>query len=368
MLRAIQADDRLVLRLIVCGTHLSRDFGYTVERIEADGIPIDDRVENVPADDSPRAAGEAIAAGVSGFTKCFAKSRPDMLLLTGDRPEMLAAAAAALNFLIPVAHLHGGELTLGAVDDAIRHALTKLSHIHLVASETYRNRVIQMGEEPTRVHVTGAPGLDHLNDMALLAPDELERIIDMPLDPAPILCTFHPVTLEPDSTLDQLAALLEALDEADRPVVFTYPNTDPLGRRIIVAIENFTKGRAQHRVLPDLGTRAYFSLMGHAAAMAGNSSSGIVEAASFKLPVVNIGSRQAGRLRAANVIDVEPARQPILAAIRKATSAEFRAGLNGLTNPYGDGHASERIVGILAATPLGPALTAKRFRDADGAN
>lgn len=363
VLRAIMAEDALSLRLLVCGTHLSQEFGHTVERIENDGIPVAGRIETLPGDDSAEAAARSIAAGVSGFAHSFAAHRPDMLLLTADRPEMLAAAGAALNFAIPVAHLHGGELTFGAVDDAIRHALTKLSHLHFVATETYARRVIQMGEDPGRVHVTGAPGLDNIREIEPLDDAALAGAIGMPLEPAPLLCTFHPVTLEAESTMDQLAALLGALADSGRPVVMTYPNSDPLGRRIIAAIEAFAAAHAVVKVVPDLGTRDYFSLMRRAAAMVGNSSSGITEAASFELPVVNIGSRQAGRLRAANVIDARPERNAILAAIGKATSPGFRATLNGLANPYGDGHAAARIVAALRDTPTGPGLMIKQFQD-----
>lgn len=368
MLRVIDADDWLALRLIVCGMHLAPAFGHTVKRIEADGIPIAERIETLAEGDTAEAVAQSIAAGVSGFARSFARTRPDILLVAGDRPEMLAAASAALPFAIPVAHLHGGELTFGAIDDAIRHALTKMSHIHFTATDEYARRVIQMGEDPTRVHVTGGPGLDNLRTIEPMAPEQLAHAIGLGLDPAPLLCTFHPVTLEQNDTMNQLNAVFGALEDTGRPVVLTYPNADPEGRRIITAIEDFADGHDDRSVVADLGTRAYFSLMGRAAAMVGNSSSGITEAASFRLPVVNVGARQAGRVRAANIIDVAPTRKAIRAAIEKALSAEFRDSLTALSNPYGDGHAAKRIVDVLRSVGLGPSLTIKQFRDLDEAS
>ncbi len=365
MLRAIEADKNMALRLLVCGMHLSPTFGMTVTRIEEDAIPIAERIETQAEGDTAHAAAESMAAGIAGFSRSFAQQRPDLVMVAGDRPEMLAAAAAALLHGIPVAHLHGGELTYGAVDDAIRHALTKMSHIHFTATEDYARRVIQMGEDPARVHVTGGPGLDNLHAIELMEPATLAQEIGMAMDPAPLLCTFHPVTLEAADTLNQLDAMLGAIEETGLPAVFTFPNADPEGRRIIAALKDFVRAGDSRALVPDLGTRAYFSLMACAAAMVGNSSSGITEAASFRLPVVNIGLRQGGRTRAANIIDVEPVKEKIRAAIATAISPAFRVGLAGLVNPYGDGHAAEKIVRVLRETPLDAGLTIKRFRDID---
>lgn len=343
--------------------HLSAAFGMTVDEIRNDGIPIAECIETLSGEDSAAGAGRTIANTVRGFADSFERSPPDILLLMGDRPEMLAAATAALSFAIPVAHLHGGELTYGAIDDSIRHALTKLSHIHFAATESYAARIRQLGEDPAHVHVTGGPGLDNLRALDFLDKADLETTVGMPLDPAPLLCTFHPVTLEREDTIGQLDAMLEAIDRLNLPTVFTYPNADPEGRRIIERLERFCGGRNDRALVANLGTQAYFSMMKHGAAMVGNSSSGITEAASFRLPVVNIGSRQGGRLRAANIIDVEPQADAIAQAIETATSEAFRAGLVSLVNPYGDGRAAERIVRLLRDTPVGPSLVMKKFRD-----
>ncbi len=363
MLRAILDDEALDLRLLVCGMHLSSAFGMTVDEIESDGIPIAEKIETLSPDDTAAGMARTIANTVRGFADSFEGDCPDILMVMGDRPEMLAAASAALPFGIPVAHLHGGELTFGAIDDSIRHALTKMSHLHFAATETYAARIVQMGEEPANVHVTGGPGLDNLHAHDPLDGDALEKIVGLPVDPAPLLCTFHPVTLESADTMKHLEAMLEAIAGLGLPAIFTYPNADTEGRRIIDRLKLFTEGSGDRVLVANLGTRAYFSLMARAAAMVGNSSSGITEAASFRLPVVNIGSRQGGRLRAANIIDVAPVADAIAAGIETAISAEFRQALKTLVNPYGDGRAAERIVRHLRETPLGRDLTMKKFRD-----
>jgi UDP-hydrolysing UDP-N-acetyl-D-glucosamine 2-epimerase len=285
------------------------------------------------------------------------------LLVLGDRFEMHAAVVASLPFTIPVAHIHGGESTRGAIDEAMRHSITKMSHLHFVTAETYARRVIQMGEEPWRVVVTGAPSLDNLRSISLRSREELER--EYGLDPADpfLLVTFHPATLEYEDTDYHVTELLAALDRVDYPLVFTYPNADTRGRRIIRMIKEFSAGRPKVLLLDNLGTRDYMSMMNHARAMAGNSSSGIIEAASFRLPVVNIGTRQEGRIRERNVIDVGYGRSEVLAGIQKAVSPRFQAGLAGLTNPHGDGHAAEPIVDVLKTTPIDDRLMLKRFHD-----
>lgn len=363
VLRAIENDPALTLRLLVCGAHLSSTFGKTVERIEADGFSIAERIPTLVEGDSQQAATESTANAVAGFGASFTRNRPDLVLVTGDRPEMLAAGVAAMLAGLPLAHLHGGELTFGAVDDAIRHALTKLSHFHFVSTEDYADRVIQMGENPDHVFVTGAPGLDNINEVELMEKKALAAEIGMEIKPDLLLCTFHPVTLEADSTMDQLGELLAAIEESGSWVIFTYPNADPMGRQIIEAIQAFAAGHKKYRVAPDLGTAAYFSLMNCAGAMIGNSSSGIIEAASFELPVINIGSRQAGRVRAMNVIDVAPEKDAIAEGITTALSKGFKESISGLINPYGDGKAAGRIVAVLRDTNIGQDMLMKQFRD-----
>ncbi len=363
ILTAIMRTSDLALRLIVCGMHLEPAFGRTADAIEADGFPISDRIETWTGADSPEAIAGSISRGVAGFAKAFANLRPDVLLLLGDRYDMLAAAVAALPFTLPIAHVHGGELTEGLIDEAIRHSLTKMSHLHFVANSIYRDRVVQMGEHPDRVFVSGGPGIDLIYTTSPTPPAALERQLGLGFNPAPLLVTFHPVTLEYRETAAQMEALTSALASVDRPIVFTYPNADTEASTVVKAIEAFRASHDNTGVVKDLRTADYFGMMAVSVAMVGNSSSGIIEAPSFGLPVVNIGSRQRGRLRAANVIDCEPQSDAILTAIKRAVSPDFRVSLKGLVNPYGDGHAAERIVGVLRKVPLDGDLVKKSFYD-----
>lgn len=363
ILRQIQAAPDLRLHLIVSGAHLLPEFGMTAGAIEADGFTIGDRVEMLLPSDAPEAIATSIGRGTVGFARSFAQLRPDILVLLGDRFEMLAAASAALPFRIPVAHIHGGELTEGAIDDAIRHAITKMSHLHFVATETYRRRVIQLGEEPWRVTVSGAPGLDNVLTLDLPAREELEARVGLDLSKPFLLVTFHPVTLEYEHTDKHLDELFGALAALDYGLIFTYPNADMGSRVIIDRVRQLVAARSAATLVDNLGTAAYFGLMKRAAAMVGNSSSGIIEAASFKLPVVNVGNRQRGRTRGRNVIDVECSCERIIDAVRAATSKTFMAGLKDLVNPYGDGHAARRIVGVLSTAPPSARLLVKPFHD-----
>ena len=276
---------------------------------------------------------------------------------------MHPAALAALPFKIPIAHIHGGELTQGAIDDALRHSITKLAHFHFVATKEYARRVIQLGEEPWRVTVSGAPSLDNLNDIQLLSVDELETQYGLDLQQPPLLVTFHPVTLEYEQTQWQISELLKALSEFDLPIIFTLPNADTNGRIIIQAIETFVRNCPSAWIFENLGTVSYFSLMNVAAAMVGNSSSGIIEAASFKLPVVNIGTRQKGRFRNENVIDTDYDCIKISQAIDRSLSLPFRDCLTKLQNLYGVGDAANSIVNKLKEIPLTDKLITKQFYD-----
>lgn len=363
VLREIQQDAALSLHLIVAGMHLSSDFGHTVDLIEADGFPIGDRVEMLVSSDTPDGIAKSMGLGIMGFAQSYRHSRPDILVVLGDRFEMYAAAVAALPFKIPVAHIHGGEVTQGAFDDSLRHSMTKLSHLHFVAAREYRDRVLQMGEEDWRVTVAGAPSLDNLRTVEVPDADELERKHGFKLDPAPLLVTYHPVTLQYEQTEWQIRELLAALEESKLPAVFTAPNADTSGRTVAQAIRSFVEARQNAWLVDNLGTRDYFGLMALAVAMVGNSSSGIVEAAPFGLPVVNIGLRQQGRIRSANIIDVGHERQEISKGIHKASSDRFRAGLGEVVSPYGDGYASRRILEVLNRVELDDRLIVKRFVD-----
>lgn len=365
VLQRIRESPALELEILAGGSHLAQQFGMTVDEIGGDGFEVAERVEMVQTSDSPAAAAKAIGLGVIGFADVYARRRPDLLLALGDRFEMLAAVAAALPFAIPVAHIGGGEATEGLIDESIRHSISKMSHIHFAATEPYAARLMRMGEERWRIHVTGAPALDNIAAVVILGRSELAARFGLGHPERYLLATFHPVTLEPERTEEFVGELLAALDEVEDEVVFTYPNADPGFETIVAAVEEFAATRTWVHVAVNSGTQLYFSLMAHARAMVGNSSSGIIEAASFRLPVVNVGDRQRGRIHGANVLDVPCERRPIIDALRRATSDEFRASLESLVNMYGDGKASERIVNVLEKVELGRDLLLKRFADGD---
>lgn len=350
------------MNLIVTGMHLSPAFGSTVSNVEADGLSIAERVEMLLGGDSPSAVSKSIGIGIIGFAQAYTRLDPDLLLLMGDRYEMLAAGAAMLPFAKPMAHIAGGESTEGLIDEAIRHSLTKMSHVHYVSTEKYRDRVIQMGEEPWRVVVSGAPSLDNLSDFKPISDEELSRRIGLPLQPAPMIATFHPLTLEYTATRQQVEELLTAIHESGLPTIFTAPNADTNGSEILRAIETFVKSHpASSRLVVNLGTRDYFTLMQKALLMIGNSSSGIIEAASFSLPTINVGDRQRGRVHGENVLDVPCEHRAILSAIRTVSTPSFRHRIRGMPNPYGNGNASQIIVDSLRRLAPDNVLLLKKF-------
>jgi UDP-hydrolysing UDP-N-acetyl-D-glucosamine 2-epimerase len=338
----------------------------TVQTIEADGFDIVDRIAVLGTSDGPEATAEAMGRGLIGFGQRFRAERPTILVVVGDRFEMHAAALAALPFRIPVAHLHGGELTAGAFDDALRHSMTKLSHLHFVSTETARRRVLQLGEEPWRVSVSGAPSLDNLRQTRLLGRDELRARTGLQVPDRFLLMTFHPATLDAGDPTGQTRAVLDAVVSCGIATIVTMPNADPGGRAVRAAIEERAQTLPLLQRAENLGTDQYFSLMALASAMVGNSSSGIIEAASFALPVVNVGSRQDGRERPRNVIDVPATRDGVIEGLQHALSPAFKAGLKDMSNPYGDGHAADRIVECLARIDLTTRITQKHFVDAKG--
>lgn len=359
VLAALCAEPDLELALIVGGSHLDDAFGRTENAILADGFTIAARVPFLPAADSRLATAQAMGTALTGFADAFAATNPHVVLVLGDRWEILAAASAAAVMGLPLAHVHGGELTLGAMDDAFRHAITKLAHLHFPATAAYAARIRQLGEEDWRVVVSGAPALDTLRGLALPDRAALAARLGFDLPGRFILSTFHPVTTELDDTAHQVGELLAALDATGLPVLFTYAGADPGGRAINAAIDAHCAARPQCRVMPSLGSETYFAAMAHAACMVGNSSSGIIEAASFALPVVNIGRRQDGRERGANVIDCGHERAEIGAAIARALASDF----TGLHNPYDAGGAAQVIVATLRAVALDHRLLAKGFVD-----
>lgn len=360
----LRHDPEMALQVIAGGMHLSPAFGRTIDEITAAGFGVAAQVEMSLSSDAPEAVAKSIGLGVIGFAQVFAQLRPDLVVLVGDRFEMFAAAVAALPLTIPVAHVHGGELTAGAIDDALRHSMTKLSHLHFVSTEEYAARVRQLGEEPWRIVVSGAPALDNLTSFVPYTPAELRERFGVETPPGPyLLVTLHPTTLQHGETSWQVGELLAALDGAGFPVVFTAPNADTGNYTIRTMLAEFVRRQPQAQHVETLGTRAYLTLMRNAAAVVGNSSSGIIEAASFHVPVVNIGSRQAGRVRGANVIDVSHNRDDVLRGIQQATAPGFRVALGGMRNPYGDGHAAERILESLRTIRLDDRMIQKRFVD-----
>lgn len=363
LLKKLKADPEVDLHLVVAGMHLLPQFGLTVEEIEKDGFEIRDRVELPLNVDSPEGIANSIGSAVTSFSKVFKKRNFDLVFVLGDRFEMHAAALAALPFKIPMAHISGGELTRGAFDDALRHCLTKMSHLHFVSTEAYRQRVLQLGEEPSRVFLSGALALDHLQNMQMLSKEVLAGKWKIDLDKPPLLVTYHPVTLEYEETESQMSQLLAALEEFDLPIIFTGTNADTSNQIIRQMTENFVRKHARAHFVNNLGMQNYFSMLSLSCAMVGNSSSGLVEAPSFELPVVNIGTRQEGRVRAKNVLDVGYGTEDIITGIQKALSPSFREGLKEMVNPHGDGKAAQKIMDVLRILSWEKNFVQKKFYD-----
>jgi UDP-hydrolysing UDP-N-acetyl-D-glucosamine 2-epimerase len=358
-LRQLSAHPDVDLKIIVMGAHLSPEFGSTVQEIERDGFKIDARVECLLSSDTDVGMAKTIGVATLSLADIFGQMRPDLLLLIADRYEMLAPASVALALRIPIAHIEGGEISEGAIDDAVRNALTKMSHIHFTSTQSARERVIEMGEESWRVHRAGAPSLDHLRRQTLFTREQVESRLCIELKHPTILVAYHPVTLARD-TVREADALFAALHELPDQILFCYPNADAGSRNLIERARTFAASREAAHVFVNLDALIYWSLLKQVEVLLGNSSSGIMESASFALPTVNVGLRQQGRERPRNVIDVAPDARAIIDAIATAKSLDFRRSLEGMTNPYGEGLASEKIVEVLTTVPLGEALLMKR--------
>lgn len=350
-LRELAARPDVELGVFALGPHLSPEFGTTITEIERDGFPLRARIECLLSSDTDTGMAKSIGIAILGLADALSAWRPNLLLLIADRYEMLAPAAAAVALRIPIAHIEGGEVSQGAIDDQVRNALTKLAHIHFTSTETARRRVISMGEEPWRVHRAGAPSLDHLRRSALLDRTALESRIGLTLTAPTVLAAWHPVTILRDTNAEA-EALFTALAQTRGQLIFVYPNADAGSYALIERTRALAATRNKTHIFVNLDAVTYWSLLGHVDAMIGNSSSGIMEAASFALPVVNVGIRQQGRERAANILDEPANTAAILDALRRALTPEFRTGLRGMTNPYGDGTAAATIARVLATTPL----------------
>lgn len=364
-LRELADSPDVDLKLIALASHLSPEFGNTVREIEADGFELAARIECLLSSDSDVGMAKSIGIAVLSLADTLGALRPDLLLVIADRYEMLAPAAVALALRIPIAHIEGGEFSEGAIDDAVRNALTKMSHLHFTSTAKARERVISLGEEPWRVHHAGAPSLDHLRRSRLLTRGELESQLEVELTRPSMLVAYHPVTLLAD-TLLEVDALFEALRKTDDQLLFCYPNADAGSRALIERTAAFLKARGHGRVFVNLPAVTYWSLLRCVQVMVGNSSSGIMESASFAIPTVNVGLRQKGRERPLNVLDASAEVGSIRGALERARSREFLESIAGMTNPYGDGHAAERIIGVLSRLPSGDVLLMKRASEAAG--
>ena len=361
VLKAIEARPELKLSLAVTGMHLSHEFGYTVREIEKDGFPIDARIDMLLSSDTPEAMAKSIGLGIIGMAQTWEQLQPDMILILGDRVEPLAAAISGAYMNFAVAHISGGDVTRGGLDEYARHAITKFAHIHFPATKRSAERIVKMGEDEWRVHVVGSPALDIILNEPLLSPKTLGKKLGLDLSRPLILVVQHPVTTQVDEAPKQMRETLEAIVEIGYPTVVVYPNADAGGRRMIEVIKEYEKYPfiKTHKSLP---RKEYLILMKVASVMVGNSSSGIVEAPSFGLPAVNIGIRQEGRERGENVIDVEHNKKEIVRAIQKALKDDiFLKKVKKCENPYGDGKTGPRIAEILSKTEITARLLQKRI-------
>jgi GDP/UDP-N,N'-diacetylbacillosamine 2-epimerase (hydrolysing) len=363
VMAGIAADSQLQLQVVATGMHMAPEFGLTWREIEADGFRIDRKVEMLAGSDTAVGMAKSIGLGAIGMADVLDELRPDLLLLLGDRFEIFAAAAAALPARIPVAHLHGGESTVGAVDEALRHSITKMAHFHFVATEQYRRRVIQLGEDPARVFLVGGLGIDNLRRLQLLDRAALEQQLGLRLRARSLLVTFHPATLSsgsPEAEMAELLAALAALE--DTSLVFTLPNADSGGRALSAMVRDFADTHEQAHCFASLGQLRYLSLLAQVDAVVGNSSSGLTEAPSLRVATIDIGDRQLGRIAADSVIHCAPERAAIAQALQRAFSPEFRALLREVRNPYDQGGASDRVVAILSQLNLEDVVS-KAFHD-----
>ena len=357
-MKAIQDNPNLELSVCVTGMHLSPEFGLTYKQIESDGFQIDGKIEMLVSSDTSVGITKSIGLGLIGFADFFERTKPDWILVLGDRFEIFAAVSAAMIARIPVAHCHGGEATEGLIDEAIRHSITKMAHLHFTSTVEYRNRVIQLGEQPKNVFHVGALGIENINRLKLLNKEEFEASIDFKLSSLNFLVTFHPVTLDNASAEQQFTELVEALSSFKvAKIIFTKPNADNDGRVIIKLIDEFVSNNPTNaKSFISLGQLRYLSAIKHCQVVIGNSSSGLIEVPSFKKPTINIGDRQQGRIEAESVISCKPEKKSIIEAITLALSEEFQNQLPNIKNPYGEGNSSVKILDTILSKSVGNIL------------
>jgi len=362
LIQKVKNSDELELQLIVTGMHLSPEFGNTISEINEDGHKIDKKIEMLLSSDSPVGISKSIGLGIIGFADALEELRPDILVLLGDRYEIHSAATAAMVARIPIAHIHGGETTEGLIDEAIRHSITKMSHIHFVSTQKYRDRVIQLGENPSNVFCVGGLGVDAIMNIDLMNINEIDESNNFQFLSKNILVTFHPVTLEQETSRGQIDELLKSLSNLDDTgIIFTMPNADTDGRILIEKINNFCQKNKFAKAYQSLGQLKYLSCLQNVDLAIGNSSSGLLEVPSFKKATINIGDRQKGRIKATSVIDCEPKEREITESIKKVYSKEFQEIVQNTVNPYGTGGASESVVEVLTKLSLDNLLKKKFF-------
>ena len=363
VMQGIKNDPNLIIQVIATGMHLSPTFGLTYKEIESDGFFIDEKVEVITEIDTPEEISQSIAKGITGCAKAFNRLEPDLILLLGDRYEIFSAAIAAHVALIPIAHIHGGELTGGALDEAFRHSISKMSSLHFVAAEEYKKRLIQLGENPKNVYLAGGLGVDNIKKQKPLNKRELENELNIKFLDKSLLITFHPVTLGIESSEFQFKELLDALSNLkDTTLIFTMPNADTGGRKLINMVEKFVIENKNAKAFISLGQLLYFSCISNMDGVVGNSSSGITEVPSFKKATINIGDRQLGRLQAESIINCKPLKIDILNAIEKLYSSGFQTRLDRVTNPYSGTGVNKKIMEVLRSISL-DGIFKKAFHD-----
>jgi len=348
LMEEIQKQPEFELQIVASCMHLSPEFGLTYQEIEKDGFKIDEKVEMLLSSDTAIGTVKSMGVGMIGYADALNRLKPDLAIVLGDRFEALAFAVSAYILRIPIAHLYGGEITKGALDEGFRHAITKLSYLHFTSTQEYKKRIIQMGESPERVFNVGALGLDNIKRLKLLSKDELEKALGIKFDKYTFLITYHPETLSDSQSEKDFSELLNALERLkDTTLIFTKANADPSGRIINDMINEFVNKKFNAYIFDSMGQLLYLSLIQYVDAVIGNSSSGIIEAPSFKVATINVSNRQKGRIKAKSIIDCEPTKDEILNAIQKAISLEFKKSLENVENPYGDGKSAIKIVNIL---------------------
>ncbi len=363
IIKGIVDDPELELQLMVTGMHLSPEFGMTVDSIVEDEIPITKKIETLLSSDSSIGISKSMGLGMISFSEAFTELEPDLCLVLGDRFEIFSAVSAAMISRIPVAHCHGGEATEGLIDEPIRHSITKMSHLHFTSTEEYKNRVIQLGEQPNRVFNVGALGIENIYKLDLLGRKEFEESIEFELGTPTFLVTYHPVTLENNSSKNQCLALLKAMDDfPNAKIIFTMPNADTDGRVIINLIEEYVRENPDRAIsFKSLGQLRYLSALKHVDVVIGNSSSGLVEVPSFNIPTINIGDRQRGRVSGPTVISTDYEYTNISESIRTALSLKFRERIKEAKNPYDQGYSSSKILPTLKEYPIKNILKKKFY-------